>query len=201
MTPPSTVRPPGAYRSRHSGPNSSGGPRGWPITPDTLLLTIGLGALVLWPMVVALRGPQPLQLPVLLAHLCGMLAGYGIVVLLALMSRAPALERGRRQGLLRIQEPAHRGDQPLQRHPVRPDSLTVDATPDSLELAACGVGRTVEGVVYGQGSVLVGEDFNPPRSGPSGGAQRRDHPGKVERSLAAVAAAVDGVLEQRPDDL
>src|SRR5690348_17170389 len=96
MTPPSTLRPPGAYRSRHSGPNSSGGPRGWPITPDTLLLTIGLGALVfvLGPMVVALRGPQPLQLPVLLAHLCGMLAGYGIVVLLALMSRAPALERG-----------------------------------------------------------------------------------------------------------
>jgi hypothetical protein len=54
-------------------PNSSGGPRGWRITPDALLFTIGLGAfvLVLWPMVVALRGPQPLKLPVLLAHLCG----------------------------------------------------------------------------------------------------------------------------------
>jgi predicted ferric reductase len=35
-----------------------------------------------------------MQLVPLVAHLCGMLAGYSVVVLLALMSRAPALEHG-----------------------------------------------------------------------------------------------------------
>ena len=61
-----------------------------------MLLAIQLGAAVvaLWPLVLALRGPQPLALAPLLAHVAGMLAGFGVVVLLALMSRAPALERG-----------------------------------------------------------------------------------------------------------
>ena len=51
-------------------------------------------AVTWWPSVVALRGRQPLRVVPLLAHLCGMLAGYGVLVLIALMSRAPALERG-----------------------------------------------------------------------------------------------------------
>jgi predicted ferric reductase len=57
---------------------------------------IALGALVaaLWPAFLALRGPGPVQLTVLTAHVAGMLAGYGVIVLVGLMSRAPALERG-----------------------------------------------------------------------------------------------------------
>jgi predicted ferric reductase len=37
---------------------------------------------------------MPLQASVVTAHVSGMLAGYGIVVLIGLMSRTPALERG-----------------------------------------------------------------------------------------------------------
>jgi predicted ferric reductase len=66
------------------------------MTPGGLLTAIGLGAVVAawWPVFVALRGPAPVMPWVLVAHLGGMLAGYGVLVLLALMSRAPALERG-----------------------------------------------------------------------------------------------------------
>ena len=45
-------------------------------------------------MVVALRLGLPLQPFVMVAHVCGMLAGYGVIALLTLMSRAPALEHG-----------------------------------------------------------------------------------------------------------
>jgi ferredoxin-NADP reductase len=51
-------------------------------------------AVALWPIWLAIRGPQPFQLLVVLAHVCGMLAGFGVVVLIGLMSRAPVLERG-----------------------------------------------------------------------------------------------------------
>jgi predicted ferric reductase len=66
------------------------------VDPYSALTAIGLGALlcVAWPLFQALQGPQPLQLPVVVAHTAGMLAGYGVVVLVALMSRLPALERG-----------------------------------------------------------------------------------------------------------
>ena len=66
------------------------------LRPTQVLLAIQLGAalVALWPLVLAVRGPQPLALAPLLAHVAGMLAGFGVVVLLALMSRAPALERG-----------------------------------------------------------------------------------------------------------
>jgi predicted ferric reductase len=60
-----------------------------------VLTALWLGALTVatWPVVQAAAGPG---LPVLgiVAHVCGMLAGYGVLVLLVLMSRAPALERG-----------------------------------------------------------------------------------------------------------
>jgi predicted ferric reductase len=67
---------------------------GW--VPEQVLRGIGLGALVmvLWPLWDAAHGPQALQPLVLLAHACGLLAGYGVVVLVGLMARAPALERG-----------------------------------------------------------------------------------------------------------
>lgn len=42
-----------------------------------------------WPVLVAFHSSAHPQLAALLAHLCGMLAGYAVVVLLALMSRAP----------------------------------------------------------------------------------------------------------------
>ncbi|WP_250009876.1 ferredoxin reductase family protein [Actinoplanes sp. M2I2] len=66
------------------------------ISSRGLLTAISAGALVVawWPVAVAVQAPAPLQLAVLLAHVCGMLAGYAVVVLLGLMSRTPALERG-----------------------------------------------------------------------------------------------------------
>jgi predicted ferric reductase len=78
----------------HSLP--SPGLRSWRITPGQLLAMLGAGAAVVagWPLADSLRGPQRLQFVVLTAHVSGMLAGYGVLVLLALMSRAPALERG-----------------------------------------------------------------------------------------------------------
>jgi predicted ferric reductase len=64
--------------------------------PEELVALIWFGALVFaaWPILLALRGPQPPQVSVVTAHVAGMLAGYGIVVLIGLMSRTPALERG-----------------------------------------------------------------------------------------------------------
>ena len=71
----------------------TGAPR---LRPDEVVLAISIGALLMvgWPFVNALRAPQPPQLLVLVAHVAGMLAGYGVVVLVGLMSRHPALERG-----------------------------------------------------------------------------------------------------------
>jgi predicted ferric reductase len=64
------------------------------VTPGariTLIATGALGAAAL-----AVRGaPTPVQFNVpLVAHLSGMLAGYGVALMLVLMSRVPALERG-----------------------------------------------------------------------------------------------------------
>ncbi len=63
--------------------------------PGDLAVAILLGAVLVaaWPAVLALRGPAPAQLTVVTAHEAGMLAGYGVLVLIALMSRAPVLER------------------------------------------------------------------------------------------------------------
>lgn len=64
--------------------------------PGQVLGAIALGALVVggWPLYRALVTPAPWQLSVVVAHLAGMLAGYGVVVLVGLMSRMPELERG-----------------------------------------------------------------------------------------------------------
>jgi predicted ferric reductase len=65
------------------------------MTPGDLLTAILIGGAVAawWPLVLALRGPGPPSITPVVAHTCGMLAGYGVVVLLGLMSRAPLLER------------------------------------------------------------------------------------------------------------
>src|SRR4051794_26242441 len=65
------------------------------VEPTTALAALWTGALVVgtWPLVLAAAGPD-LPLLGVLAHVCGMLAGYGVLVLLVLMSRAPALEQG-----------------------------------------------------------------------------------------------------------
>ena len=64
--------------------------------PEDVLFAVALVGLLVavWPVLNALRGPGPVSLVVLTAHLAGMLAGYGVVVLVGLMSRTPALERG-----------------------------------------------------------------------------------------------------------
>jgi predicted ferric reductase len=57
-------------------------------------MSIGAVAVAGWPLILWLRGPRPLHVTALVAHVAGMLAGYGVVVLIALMARAPAVERG-----------------------------------------------------------------------------------------------------------
>ena len=66
------------------------------LRPNTVLTAIAVGGLlcVVWPLLLALRGPALAQFAPTVAHLCGLMAGYGVVVLIGLMSRAPALERG-----------------------------------------------------------------------------------------------------------
>src|SRR5690349_2365003 len=87
------IQPP-APASGRPGAMPAGPAPGW--HPDNVLSVLAAGAVALavWPVLLALHGPQPLRLPVLVAHVAGMLAGYGVVVLIALMSRTPALERG-----------------------------------------------------------------------------------------------------------
>lgn len=69
---------------------------GWRFYPSEVLAAIGLGAAVVgsWPVLLSLRSGLPLQPFVMVAHICGMLAGYGVIALLTLMSRTPALEHG-----------------------------------------------------------------------------------------------------------
>jgi predicted ferric reductase len=68
----------------------------WRVMPTDLLIAVGVGGALVawWPLILTLQGPRPIALAPLIAHVCGMLAGYGVIVLLGLMSRAPALERG-----------------------------------------------------------------------------------------------------------
>ena len=78
-----------------------------PIWPDTVVrqrlcrpadvrtaILISATAVAAWPIFLALRAPVPIQLSVVVAHVAGMLTGFGVVVMVGLMSRAPALELG-----------------------------------------------------------------------------------------------------------
>lgn len=59
-----------------------------------LLVLMGVGAILVLVQAVRLA-PAPLLLgPPLIAHIAGLLAGYGVALMLILMSRAPALEHG-----------------------------------------------------------------------------------------------------------
>jgi predicted ferric reductase len=65
------------------------------VSEAVLTVVAALAAVVgLWPVVLVLGAPGPVPLLPLAAHVTGMLAGYGVLVLLALMSRWPVLERG-----------------------------------------------------------------------------------------------------------
>jgi predicted ferric reductase len=97
MTHPPSTRPyPDALDRSAFVPVAARPARARRVSPQTVLAAIGVGALVVacWPLFLGLSAPVPLQAPVVIAHVSGMLAGYGVLVLLALMSRAPILERG-----------------------------------------------------------------------------------------------------------
>ena len=70
--------------------------RGRRVSPDALLVTVVLGgfAVAVWPVLLTLSAAGPLLGAPLVAHVAGMLAGYAVVVLIGMMSRTPALERG-----------------------------------------------------------------------------------------------------------
>jgi predicted ferric reductase len=64
------------------------------ITREVVLAVVFVGAFLVVLLVYS-RAPQPITIDApLIAHLTGLLVGYGITLMLALMSRAPALERG-----------------------------------------------------------------------------------------------------------
>jgi len=68
--------------------------RGFALRPAELLALIYFGAAAVGLLAVG-AVPTPLRLdPPLLAHVTGLLAGYGVAIMLVLMSRTPALERG-----------------------------------------------------------------------------------------------------------
>jgi predicted ferric reductase len=58
------------------------------------LMALGAALVVGWTLALAVAAPGPVLLAPLTAHVCGMLAGYGVVLLVVLMSRWPVLERG-----------------------------------------------------------------------------------------------------------
>jgi predicted ferric reductase len=95
-----TFQPDGHPDPPSQRPHHPSAPAGSRLTSSVVdryraLTALWLGALTVatWPVVQAAAGPG-LPLLGILAHVCGMLAGYGVLVLLVLMSRAPALERG-----------------------------------------------------------------------------------------------------------
>jgi len=74
-------------------PVAAGGRR---VSPRALLALIAAGAVLAggWPVLLTVTGPLPPAGAPLLAHVTGMLGGYGVLVMVGLMSRTPALERG-----------------------------------------------------------------------------------------------------------
>lgn len=80
--------------SSPSGAANDAGPRRRAIRPDQLLAVIGIGALIgaTWPLLATPPAPGAPWLG-LIAHVGGMLAGYGVLVLLILIARVPAIER------------------------------------------------------------------------------------------------------------
>ncbi len=84
---PTTLRPEAPHHRRLRQNSGT-------LRPAALLALIVAGALAAL-LLVMRAAPRPLQLDVpLIAHTMGMLAGYGVTIMLVLMSRAPAIERG-----------------------------------------------------------------------------------------------------------
>ncbi len=68
--------------------------RGFAVRPSALLMLLDVGAVAV-ALLATRSAPAPVRLdPPLVAHVTGLLAGYGVAVMLVLMSRAPLLERG-----------------------------------------------------------------------------------------------------------
>ena len=68
--------------------------RRWTLTPQILLSLLGGGAVIALVLAVA-HPPEPVVAgAALLSHLSGMLAGYGVAVMLVLMARTPMIEHG-----------------------------------------------------------------------------------------------------------
>jgi predicted ferric reductase len=63
---------------------------------ETVLASLGIGAVLVaaWPLFAMILDDVPLDPLALVAHISGMLAGYGVLLMLILMSRWPVLERG-----------------------------------------------------------------------------------------------------------
>src|SRR3954453_22676450 len=78
-----------------SGPVAAGGSadRDW---AEALLVVLGFGAVLVavWPLLGITLAGGPLDPVALVAHVSGMLGGYGVLIMLVLMSRWPVLERG-----------------------------------------------------------------------------------------------------------
>lgn len=89
---------PAEYRGEHRWPGRPRIPPGrpQPVSAGAVLGAIWTGALgvAVWPVIVVARLPGPAGFFSITAHVTGMLAGYGVVVLIGLMSRATVLERG-----------------------------------------------------------------------------------------------------------
>lgn len=66
------------------------------VDAETVLTVLMVGAVAVgsWPTFLAVGAPGPVMWAPLIAHATGMLAGYGVLVLIGLMSRTPALEHG-----------------------------------------------------------------------------------------------------------
>ena len=63
---------------------------------DAIATAVIAGAIAVagWPVILGWNAPGPLLPVPLLAHVAGMLAGYGVLVLVGLMARVPVLEHG-----------------------------------------------------------------------------------------------------------
>ena len=83
---------PVAARDRTVGPVAA---RDTSVADTIVGSAVILGVLVvLWPTLLWATAPGPIEIAPLIAHVCGMLAGYGVLVMMVLMARWPILERG-----------------------------------------------------------------------------------------------------------
>ena len=68
--------------------------RRWTLTPRILLALLAIGGVLALILALAQSPDRAISGPALLAHVTGMLAGYGIAAMLVLMARSPMIEHG-----------------------------------------------------------------------------------------------------------